>query len=82
MPVTSQACPELCAFGRNAVKNLFPPISFLYRREVFNAVGRYDESMAILGDWNFNIKVLLHGDIGGLPEVLSSYHVRIGSAPL
>jgi glycosyltransferase involved in cell wall biosynthesis len=63
-------------------KNLFPPISFLYRREVFNAVGGYDESMAILGDWDFNIKVLLHGDIGVLPEVLSSYHVRIGSAPL
>ncbi len=62
-------------------RNLFPPISLLYRREVFEAVGGYDESMPVLGDWDFNIKVLVKDDIGVLPEVLANYHVRIGQAP-
>jgi GT2 family glycosyltransferase len=61
-------------------RNLFPPISLLYRREVFEAIGGYDESMAVLGDWDFNIKVLVRGDIGVLPEALANYHVRIGTA--
>jgi glycosyltransferase involved in cell wall biosynthesis len=62
-------------------RNLFPPISLLYRREVFEAVGGYDESMAVLGDWDFNIKVLMKGEIGVLPDVLANYHVRIGTSP-
>lgn len=56
--------------------NLFPPISFLYRRQLYDAVGGYDESMRILGDWDFNLRALLIGDIGILPEVLANYHVR------
>jgi glycosyltransferase involved in cell wall biosynthesis len=60
-------------------KNLFPPISLLYRRSAFEAAGGYDESMAVLGDWDFNIKILLQGDIGVLPQPLSNYHVRVGS---
>ena len=60
-------------------RNLFPPISLLYRREAFEVLGGYDESMAVLGDWDFNIKILLKGDIGVLPEPLANYHVRIGA---
>lgn len=60
-------------------RNLFPPISLVYRRAVYEAVGGYDETMAILGDWDFNIKILLQGDIGVLPESLANYHVRVGS---
>jgi hypothetical protein len=36
----------------------------------------YVVSMEILGDWDFNIRALLQGDIGVIPEVLANYHVR------
>ena len=58
------------------VANLFPPIALLYRRDIFQKLGGYDESMAILGDWDFNIRALLVADIGVIPEVLANYHVR------
>lgn len=60
-------------------RNLFPPISFLYRRDAFEGIGGYDESMAVLGDWDFNIRLLLQGDIGVWPEALANYHVRVGA---
>jgi glycosyltransferase involved in cell wall biosynthesis len=56
--------------------NLFPPISFLYRRRIFDALGGYDETMKILGDWDFNLRALLVDDIAVLPEHLANYHVR------
>jgi glycosyltransferase involved in cell wall biosynthesis len=56
--------------------NLFPPIAFTYRRAVFDRVGGYDETMEVLGDWDFNLRTLLEGDIGVVPEMLANYHVR------
>ncbi|WP_186816534.1 glycosyltransferase family 2 protein [Cellulomonas aerilata] len=35
-----------------------PPISFLYRREVHRQVGLYDESLPVLGDWDFTLRFL------------------------
>jgi len=64
-----------------AIGNLFPPISFLYRRERFDAVAGYDESFPVLGDWDFNLKMALSGDILVVPEMLANYHVRIGNKP-
>ena len=58
------------------MSNLFPPIALLYRRGIFLKLGGYDESMRILGDWDFNIRTLLIADIGVIPEVLANYHVR------
>jgi hypothetical protein len=59
-----------------ARSNLFPPISFLYRRDLFDKIGGYDEAMKVLGDWNFNLHALLLGDIGVIDEPLARYHVR------
>ena len=58
-------------------RNLFPPISFLYQREVFEGIGYYDESMPVLGDWEFNLRFLQHYDIVLVPEHLAFYHHRV-----
>ena len=56
--------------------NSFPPISFLYKREVYDRIGGYDESLPVLGDWDFNIRFLKTADIGVIPELLALYHHR------
>jgi GT2 family glycosyltransferase len=64
-----------------AVRNLYPPIAFLYRREAYERVGGYDESLPVLGDWDFNLKLALAGEIRVIPETLAHYHVRVGGGP-
>jgi glycosyltransferase involved in cell wall biosynthesis len=56
--------------------NSFPPISFLYKREIYDRIGGYDESLPVLGDWDFNIRFLKVADIGVIPELLALYHHR------
>jgi glycosyltransferase involved in cell wall biosynthesis len=59
-----------------AVVNLFPPISFLYRRGLWEQLGGYDPSLPVLGDWEFNLRFLEAADIGVIPEMLANYHFR------
>jgi glycosyltransferase involved in cell wall biosynthesis len=59
-----------------AVTNLFPPISLLFRRAAYEAVGGFDEDFPVLGDWEFNLKLAVQGDILVLPRTLANYHVR------
>jgi glycosyltransferase involved in cell wall biosynthesis len=59
-----------------ARQNFFAPISFLYRRSLYDKIGGYDESLPVLGDWDFNLRFLLEADIGVVDEVLSYYHQR------
>ena len=56
--------------------NRFPPISFVYSREAYTSIDGYDESLPVLGDWDFNIRFLLKFDITILPEFLANYHHR------
>ena len=56
--------------------NSFPPISFLFKRDVYDKVGGYNESLPVLGDWDFNIRFLKEADIGVIPELLALYHHR------
>jgi glycosyltransferase involved in cell wall biosynthesis len=57
-------------------ENFFAPIAFVYRRSLFDALGGYDESYPVLGDWDFNVRFLLQADIGVIPERLANYHHR------
>jgi glycosyltransferase involved in cell wall biosynthesis len=57
-------------------RNLFPPISLLYRRSALEAIGAYDERLPVLGDWDFNLRLILHGEIAVIEETLAYYHVR------
>ncbi len=56
--------------------NMFPPISFVYERKALETVGFYDESLPVLGDWDFNIRFLRHFDIGVIQKKLANYHHR------
>ncbi len=57
--------------------NCFPPISFLFRRDAYAAVGEFDPALPVLGDWDFNIRFLQKYDIGVVPELLANYHWRV-----
>jgi glycosyltransferase involved in cell wall biosynthesis len=59
-----------------AAENLFPPIAFLFKREVLDQVGYYDESYPVQGDWDFNLRFLERFDIVLVDEFLANYHHR------
>ncbi len=65
--------------GAMLARNRYPPISLLLRRAVVEAAGPFNEAMPVLGDWDYNLRVLLLGDIGVLPERLAFYHQRAAS---
>jgi glycosyltransferase involved in cell wall biosynthesis len=62
--------------------NLYPPISFLYQRSVFDEIGYYDEDLPPLADWDFNIRFLSNYDIAFLPQSLAYYHQRSPTGPM
>lgn len=59
-------------------QNAFPPISFLFRRQLWHQLGGFDESLPVLGDWEFNLRMILRAPIGILPRPLALYHHRTG----
>lgn len=59
-----------------ATGNFFPPIAFLYKRDIWEKIGGYNEQLPVLGDWFFNMEVLLRSDIKVLPKILANYHHR------
>lgn len=44
--------------------NTFVPISFLFRRSVYDEIGGFDEELAVVGDWEFHLRFLVHHRIG------------------
>lgn len=56
--------------------NSFPPICAVFRRSVLDTVGLFDESLPVLGDWDFNLRVLEHGRFARFDEELALYHTR------
>lgn len=60
-----------------AEQNPFPPICFLYRRSAYDAVGAYDATLPVLGDWEFNLRFLARFDIGVVDLPLANYHWRV-----
>lgn len=61
---------EICS------KNLFSPISFIYRRKVYEKIGLYDEGLPVLGDWEFNLRFIREFDIHVIESRLANYHQR------
>lgn len=57
--------------------NRFVPIGFLYRRALHAEIGLYDEKLPVVGDWDFNLKVLSRGPLEYLSETpLAYWHQR------
>ncbi len=65
--------------GAVLARNRYPPISLLLRRATVDAAGPFNAAMPVLGDWDYNLRVLLLGDIGVVPERLAFYHQRPAS---
>ncbi len=62
---------------RMCSSNIFPPVSFVYDRDVLDKIGYYREDMPVLGDWEFNLRFLSKYDIFLIPEELAFYHHRL-----
>ncbi len=71
--------PDQVDYAAMLRSNQFPPISMLLRRRVVDAVGRFNTDMPVLGDWDYNLRILAVGDIGVVPRRLCAYHHRLAS---
>jgi glycosyltransferase involved in cell wall biosynthesis len=60
------------------VENQFSPIQMLFSYEAAKSVGFFREDLPVLGDWDFNIKLMKKHDIYVVPQVLAFYHHRVG----
>lgn len=59
--------------------NRFVPIAFVYRRSLHEELGLYDDSLPVVGDWAFTLKVLSRGPLDYLGDVpLTYWHQRRG----
>lgn len=67
---------KVADFSKTLAENPFPSISFLFRRAALNRVGDFNERMPVLGDWEFNLRLLKEGDIAYIPKPLAHYHLR------
>lgn len=56
--------------------NRFMPIAFLFERSVLDTIGLFDESLPVVGDWEFNIRFFMKYDVIVLQDKLANYHVR------
>ena len=53
--------------------------TLVVRREIFDEIGMFDESLAILEDWELAIRLARHGRVVGLPEPLALYRLHPGN---
>jgi len=56
--------------------NAFAPICFLFKRSIIAEIGLFDAKLPVLGDWDFNIRLMKKGDIGHICKPLAHYHHR------
>jgi glycosyltransferase involved in cell wall biosynthesis len=61
--------------------NQFPPCAFVYRRAVIDEIGGYDESLPVLGDWEFNLRFFARHPVVHVAEPLAFYHHRVDDDP-
>ncbi len=63
---------------RELANNVFVPISFLFRRSCYDALQGFNESLPVVGDWEFNYRFLQHWEIRVLTTALAFWHQRVG----
>lgn len=63
---------------RQCIDNQLTPIAFVYRREAYEDVGKYDPALPVVGDWEFGIRFLAKYDVEYLDPgfALAFYHHR------
>ncbi|MET2012053.1 glycosyltransferase family A protein [Microbacterium chocolatum] len=73
--------PQLSAptLSDTLLYNRFVPIAFVYRRQLHEELGLYDDALPVVGDWAFNLKVLARGSLDYLgDEPYAYWHQREG----
>ncbi|WP_159502280.1 glycosyltransferase family 2 protein [Microbacterium sp. 18062] len=59
--------------------NRYVPIGFVYRRALHEELGLYRDTLPVIGDWEFNLRVLTRGPIEFLGDrPLVNWHQREG----
>ena len=59
------------------VRNYTPTISLLYRRDIHQVIGEYDEILPVLADWDFMLRLLRLDEVGFIDgEPLAFWHHR------
>lgn len=59
--------------------NRYVPIGFVYRRSLHEELGLYDDSLPVVGDWAFNLRVLRRGPLEYLGDIpYAFWHQRTG----
>jgi glycosyltransferase involved in cell wall biosynthesis len=63
---------------RQCLDNQLTAVAFIYRRDAYEAVGKYDDSLPVVGDWEFGVRFLLSYDVEYLDPgfALAHYHRR------
>lgn len=62
---------DIVTFYDLILVNRFVPIGTLARRSVLQQIGGFDESLAVVGDWEAHLRLTLHGEVsymGGPPR--------------
>ena len=77
-PFNSWVPPGFLSLDRMLAANFLPPISFLFTREAFDALGRVCEAIPYLGDWDFLVRFLSKYEVFMVPQYLAFYHWRTG----
>jgi glycosyltransferase involved in cell wall biosynthesis len=57
-------------------RNSIPVNTLLVRKSAVDAIGPFNAALPVLGDWDFNLRILLVGDIATIDRPLAYYHWR------
>ncbi len=78
---TSRYMPEMRAVSLYAqcLDNQLTAVAFVYRRDAYEKVGRYDDTLPVVGDWEFGLRFLQQYDVEYIDPgfALAFYHRRL-----
>ncbi|MCA9325284.1 glycosyltransferase [Candidatus Saccharibacteria bacterium] len=69
---------KVISFYRQCIDNQLTPIATLFRNSAYVKVGKFDDSLPVVGDWEFGIRLLSKYDVGFINPgyALAFYHHR------
>lgn len=56
--------------------NITPPICLLIRMSAAKFIGKFNENLPVLGDWDYNLRLFRLGEIRTINKKLARYHHR------
>lgn len=69
---------KIVSLYQQCFENQLTPIAFVYRRDAYEKVGKYESSLPVCGDWEFGIRFLMNYDVDFIDpgHALANYHHR------